>query len=76
MIVEHSDVERALRNLGIRRGGVLWGCRVWRAGQHHWVIGGSAPQRLLVTIDCLMSRLAFRARHGQNCMASNTKQGG
>jgi hypothetical protein len=79
-MISHGEVEASLRHLEVKQVAPLWRHLAWRVSWREWRIDGGEPIHMLRAIDALMSRqrprLAFRERSGQNCMASNGKQGG
>jgi len=56
VVIEHGQVEAALKSLAHRQITCLWGRMVFRLSEFHWSVEGGPPLQLLRAIDRLMSR--------------------
>jgi hypothetical protein len=69
VLIQHGEVESALKALAVRQISCLWGRTVFRVSLFHWSVADGPPLLFLPAIDALMRRrIAFHARRGQNCM--------
>ena len=74
-MIEHGEVESALKSLAVRQVSCLWGRTVFRVSLFHWSVADGPPLLLLAAIDAVMKRrLAKNAEAGQNARTSGNRR--